>query len=686
MSAAIYRVGHWLIDCGSLKVKRDDECFHVAAKPMQVLAMLVRAEGQTVTREQLIATIWQGNEFVGPKAVSNAIWTLRRIFTDDVIAIQTVPKQGYRLTAMQSPERLQRAPSSRQSLLRRMLRPALLAGLMGLSAMAIAVFLRPQSVPPALITQSSAIDLPRPAAFNPALSPDGSRLAYSAREQDQMPDIFIHDLSQSDPPVQLTATPQPERRPQWSADGRSLAFLRFHTRQHCDVVIASLDRAEETIVDQCHPRAPLALAWSRSSHRLAYLREVDGQTVLWVRDGDSGEVDLRRRLTERAELSAGLSWGPDGNELAITTRPADSGSQVAILDVNTDRLQIVYRSDGVISQHSWYDRDHLLIDLSLDNQQWLWTLERQHSTLRPLLTAAGSAMQPDYHAQTQRLAFHQQLLHDTPQAYRLGSTMPAAVLDSGMSSTQAAPCGVDSVVFTSSHQGQRQIWLSRIDGSAAQWLTAGRMQAHSPVCHHSGRWLAFIGQCAEGSSAQLCVHDRDKGETVALTQRQSLTGIAQWDGDTLLLPAQREQQHLVLRLGLDGLIIAEYVIPHAAHLARNHPQRDALLFSSPQSGDIWMLDLASGQSTPLDIGRSTTEWGLWDVTTEGIVYLHNRMRQFYLWRYEWSGKRQRLAELPALRPLDHGRLVWDPQQQWLWLDHIARVDIQIRLASLAADQ
>jgi DNA-binding winged helix-turn-helix (wHTH) protein/tetratricopeptide (TPR) repeat protein len=66
---------------------------------MQVLIALARAEGLTVSREELIRTCWNGI-VVGEDSINRTIWMLRKAATgigDGAFSIETIPKLGYRL-------------------------------------------------------------------------------------------------------------------------------------------------------------------------------------------------------------------------------------------------------------------------------------------------------------------------------------------------------------------------------------------------------------------------------------------------------------------------------------------------------------------------------------------------------------------------------------------------------------
>lgn len=78
---------------------------HLEPKVMEVLLLLARRQGETVSAQELIDEVWKGREVVDA-VVTRAISELRRALGDDPKAprfIQTVARRGYRLIAPITP-------------------------------------------------------------------------------------------------------------------------------------------------------------------------------------------------------------------------------------------------------------------------------------------------------------------------------------------------------------------------------------------------------------------------------------------------------------------------------------------------------------------------------------------------------------------------------------------------------
>jgi predicted ATPase len=74
---------------------------HLEPKVMDVLVFLARQSGETISREELLRTVWP-NTFVSDDALTRCISELRRVFEDDAREphfIETIPKRGYRVVA-----------------------------------------------------------------------------------------------------------------------------------------------------------------------------------------------------------------------------------------------------------------------------------------------------------------------------------------------------------------------------------------------------------------------------------------------------------------------------------------------------------------------------------------------------------------------------------------------------------
>ena len=94
-----YRLGAAQIDSAARTIAIKEECRRLSLKSANVLEALVEANGDVVTREDLIERAWP-DVCVGEEVLTQAVAELRRAFGDsprEARYIETVPKAGYRL-------------------------------------------------------------------------------------------------------------------------------------------------------------------------------------------------------------------------------------------------------------------------------------------------------------------------------------------------------------------------------------------------------------------------------------------------------------------------------------------------------------------------------------------------------------------------------------------------------------
>jgi DNA-binding winged helix-turn-helix (wHTH) protein/TolB-like protein/tetratricopeptide (TPR) repeat protein len=94
-----FRLGDWEVRPIEGLVGNAKESRHLQPKTMDVLVSLAAANGQVMTRDELLSRVWGANA-VSDEPLTRCIHELRRCLDDDrgePTYIQTIPKRGYRL-------------------------------------------------------------------------------------------------------------------------------------------------------------------------------------------------------------------------------------------------------------------------------------------------------------------------------------------------------------------------------------------------------------------------------------------------------------------------------------------------------------------------------------------------------------------------------------------------------------
>ncbi|HSI61336.1 MAG TPA: winged helix-turn-helix domain-containing protein, partial [Ideonella sp.] len=103
----VWQLGRLRFHSGTRQLSDEHGSQSLTLKSAEVLKRLIAGGGEVVSREQLIAEVWQGNSYTGSQALTHTIWQLRRALDAGAesgeSAIATVSKSGYRLMLPISP-------------------------------------------------------------------------------------------------------------------------------------------------------------------------------------------------------------------------------------------------------------------------------------------------------------------------------------------------------------------------------------------------------------------------------------------------------------------------------------------------------------------------------------------------------------------------------------------------------
>ncbi len=159
----------------------------------------------------------------------------------------------------------------------------------------------------------------REGCFEPAVSPDGKRLAYvSSGEGD--PEIFVMKMDGTDV-RRLTNFYMEDVSPRWSPDGRWLAFSSNRERGRERLFIV---RPDGTALRAVSGNAPTGdereAVWSPDSTKLAFVGRPqdprEGKARIWVASVTGGDAVP---LTDGKQVDDQPAWSPDGKHLVFVS-------------------------------------------------------------------------------------------------------------------------------------------------------------------------------------------------------------------------------------------------------------------------------------------------------------------------------------------------------------------------------
>ena len=235
----------------------------------------------------------------------------------------------------------------------------------------------------------------------PAISPDGKRIAYSARESSKVSafHVFVRELP-SGKPRQLTQGEASDVAPVWSPDGGAVAFLRVADGLTQCIVIPS-DGGSERKLAELGPAAdaaqPLpAVSWNADGKSLVVVQSGEKQAPgLAVLTLDSGKLQRITNPPEGGEGDSTPAVSPGGSSIAFVRHTQNEGGDIYICDATGGAVRRLTFDDRAIRGIAWMRDGRDLIYSGNRVGNWrLWRVTADGGSPRDLAIAGAQAYYP----------------------------------------------------------------------------------------------------------------------------------------------------------------------------------------------------------------------------------------------------------------------------------------------------
>ncbi|MBT1444472.1 PD40 domain-containing protein [Shewanella sp. JM162201] len=670
---------HHVFQLGMCRVDASDNSLSFAAtasepvqrvtlqpKFIEVLTYLAERYPRVVTREELITDIWEGNGYVGEKALTNAIWHLRQHLgkLSDEEAIETVRKTGYRLCIEPQFERVAEDPTEDlEQKVRNLGR--------GVSILLLSLALLVALIAHHWYTDSQhrPFGIERLTADGgserfPAVSPDGRFLVYGGQQPGKKGSLFqleLHNPSAS--PKQLTSSETDELRAVWSLDGTALYFPS-QTGKGCSIMRLTLKDGHLQPLTECSS-ATASIDLSPDGKTLAYIGEgpEDASTGIMFLDLTQEDAKPQRQSCDSdcAYRDRDFSFSPDGRYLAIARRFGDISEDIFLRSLSDGTERRLTQGIEDIRGLSWHDDGRRLVFSTEEaGNRDGFVLDTDTGEITPLHVDGLSY--PRFIPDSDELVFyhynnHRQMVTVPPFAEVAQAPFPMIYGNFSQRYVDYS-AAANRLVFVSNESGYNEIWTSAPDGSRRQMHTELKRQAASPAWSHDGTRIAFVAADTNHEGNKLHVLDTRDNSIRVLASPYINHGRPEWSGDDSFLMAST----------LDGLTRfnfnnAEPAVFSPVQVRRMQVEGEWLYFTYADGPrGLWRMPWDKpAEPQQLLSSRQLTDGYVWTVTEDGVFYRAPNSASTLLSFYDFnSGESRAIINLPPNSISRQESMAWIP--------------------------
>ncbi|MEC4726692.1 winged helix-turn-helix domain-containing protein [Shewanella sp. D64] len=624
----------------------------VQPKFIELLSYLARQYPRVVPRDELIDKIWEGNVYVGTKALTNAIWHLRKHLNpllEGEQAIETVRKMGYRLLIspefnesdlVDEPDLYQQEQAKVQNLTlynRRLL-------IVSLTCFTIfclvSVFHLYQDSIRYAPTELQRLTLSTGAELYPAVSPDGRWLVYSSRSNNRHPSLYLKDLLKpTETPKRLTSIKTSEYRAVWSPDGGALYYPSEHLDEDkCYLTVLNLDSNEASKLGSCY------------SDGAAIDISPDGKTLVYIWNEGNGhhsgiyQLDLTSKEAEPIRLSCAencgskdrdMAFSPDGKWIAIARRFGNISEDIFIRDTDTGEERRLTFGLEDIRGLSWHqDNERLIFSTDNSGVRNGYIVGIEDRVIHPLEVEGMSY--------PRSIPFSNELVYSNyMQDYQIASfaleqsiptaTFPLLQVEYSYRNPDYSEVA-KRIVYVSNETGFNEIWSSDPDGESRQQHTDLKRRVAYPSWSHDGTKVAFLAPDDKNEGNKIHVLDINTSNISILATPYLDHNRPSWGWKDEMVLARTKDG--ITEFYLDNLL-PKVISPINMRVGKMIDE-DKFVFTQSGRNGLWSLSLSQPEviSEIISAKDFNVDYN-WVATEKGIYFKksHSRYQLINFWRF-----------------------------------------------------
>ena len=484
----------------------------------------------------------------------------------------------------------------------------------------------------------------------PAFSPDGQRLAYSARGSSKVDPYHIYVRTVApDSPRAVTSGTGNDIGPVWSPDGKTLAFLRLENGRAQYRVVPAEGGDERMVaefpaaVNEAQP-AP-AVAWTKDGKSLVVVMGSEKEAPsLGVVPLSGGAATPLTKPTEGTEGDSTPLVSPDGATVAFIRAASGGGADIFTCDLRGGNLQRVSYDDKAIRGLAWTpDGDETIYSANRFGGGWkLWRMSVAGGAPRELIIAGHQAQFPAVAPSGNHLAYS-----DSPvvSAVWRGTIAQGALTDeravlrsSGRESWPMYSPDGTRIANISDQSGSEEIWVAGADGGNRLQLTHSEDQRPSrPRWSPDSKTIVFSASGERGSEI-FTIPAEPGGKPSRVTANGSNPSFSS-DGKHIFYQSRGQ----IWKVAANGANPEPLVTRPGAGTPVESPDGKYVYFRFRRS--IWRVPASGGEPEETIVPDHDLFWGVPVVTRKGVYYpeWERSTRSSVVSFYDFAAKKSTVA-------------------------------------------
>jgi Tol biopolymer transport system component/tRNA A-37 threonylcarbamoyl transferase component Bud32 len=441
----------------------------------------------------------------------------------------------------------------------------------------------------------------------PAISPDGSAVAYQVVEGDAS-GLWVSDV-RGGAPLRLATGKSFNGSPSWFPDGGSLAFVSeregklsiWKVERFGGPATLLLDNGSEPAVSPDGTRIAFSRLVREGAARIAVASLGDPRRALILTDEASGTWDHEYPC-----------WSPDGGRICYQDQ-----NDLWIVPAGGGKARHLTADDAMDRHPVWSPSGRYIYFDSFRDGTWaLWRIFASGGAPERVTMGTGAEQHPSLSRDGLILAYGTRTMNEAIFMVDRSSGQRVQLVYGRMNSFPAfAPDG-SAMVFSSNREGTFDLWKLPLregkPGGELQRLTENEGSCSNPAWSPDGRWIAF--HTTREGQRDVWVVAESGGAAVNFTEDPSLDALPQFspDGKNISFLSQRDGSCQVWEAPFAGGRRNGPAVPltHAQGEIVYHrwcPDGRAIAYNLAGS-DLWLQPLSGGSPRRLTEGAKVLDF------------------------------------------------------------------------------